>query len=131
MITLTWADSEQTLLEWKFGQRWSRIDFLIACQKAQQMMTPINHPVDMLIDLSIVRFYPTNLIYLIHTGLRMRNQNTGKVTVITESTLWSRLYQHFIQIYPMCALPIEFVSADQKTVEILRLSGNSGKLMAV
>lgn len=131
MITLTWADTEQTLLEWKFGQRWSCSDFLTACQKAQHMMVTVEHTVDMVIDLSIVRFYPTNLMYLVHTGLRMRSQNTGQIIVVTESSLWSRLYHHFIQIYPMTVLPIKFVSSDQKTAQMLRLSGNSGKLMSV
>ncbi len=131
MITLTWADAEQTLLEWKFGQRWSSVDFLMACQKAQHMVKTIDHSVNMLIDLSIVRFYPTNLMYLMQTGIRMRTKNTGNVIVVTESTLWSRLYQHFIQIYPTSTLSIEFVSADQKTAQILRLSGNNGKLMTV
>jgi len=104
------------------------MDFLMACQKAQHMVASVEHTIDIWVDLSSVRSYPTSLMYLIHTGIRMRTQNTGKVIVVTESKMWSRLYQHFIQIYPMDALPIEFVGTEEKISHKLRLIENNGKL---
>lgn len=127
MINLTWAESDNKLLIWKFGQRWSRIDFLNACQKSRQMVESADHRVNILIDLSESRFYPTNLIYLTRTGMRMRSENTGQVMIVSESLLWLRLYQHFMQVYPMNSLPVEFMSSYHEAIQALQTSAHDSQ----
>ena len=111
MISLNWADAENKLLIWQFSQRWSRCDFLIACQKSQHMMKSVDHPVNVLIDLSKSRFYPSNLMYLAYAGMQMKSKNTGSVMVVSESQLWSRLYHHLTKIYSIDSLSLGFVTS--------------------
>ena len=121
MITLTWADSDKQLLKWDFGQRWSRGDFLDACQEAHHMVETANHPVNLLIDLSASRFYPLNLMSLVHAGIQMKTEKSiEKVVVVSSSKLWSRLYLHLIRVYPMDTLPVDFVSSYQDPMQKLQ-----------
>lgn len=111
MITLNWVGSKQMVLIWEFGQRWSRTDFLMACQKSLTMTKSVDHSVNIIIDLSQSRFYPSNLMYLAYSGIQMRCKNIGTVVVVSESQLWSRLYHHLTQIYSMDSLSVQFVTS--------------------
>jgi len=120
VITLNWANSEYTLLIWQFSQRWSGTDFLMACQQSQYMLKQVDHSVNILIDLSKSRFYPTNLIYLAYSGMQMRSENTGTVVIVSESQLWSRLYHHLNQIYSWESRTISFASSLEDARRILQ-----------
>jgi hypothetical protein len=120
VITLTWADSEKNLLIWEFGQRWSATDFMTACQTSKQMKSSVTHSVDVVMDLSKSQFYPMNLMSLMRTAMRTRCHNTGKVMLVSESNLWSRLYQHVKKIYPKDVVQVEFVSSLTMAMKNLR-----------
>jgi hypothetical protein len=120
MIQLTWENSENKLLIWQFDQRWSRADFLNACQKSQHMIETAGHPVNMLMDLSESQFYPSNLIYMGLVWMRSHAGKTDKVVVISPSRLWDRIYRHIFGIYSMDFLPVEFVSSCDEAMTILQ-----------
>lgn len=120
MINLNWADSEKKLLIWHFGQQWSRIDFLNACQKSQYMMNSTDHLVNILVDLSASRSYPSNLTYMWLIWMRSHAKKTDKVALISSSQVWSRVSQHIFSVYSIDSLSIDFVDSYSEAVKMLQ-----------
>lgn len=120
MITVQWANTEKTLLKWQFHHRWTRTDFLNACHTSKAMITNIDHTIHILVDLTDSRSHPSNIIYLVLTGMRMKTETTGQIVLISPSQLWLRLYQYMKRVYAKDMLPVEFVSSHYEATMVLK-----------
>jgi hypothetical protein len=111
VINVEWATIEKNLLKWVFGHQWTRIDFLVACQQARQMVASQPHTVKIVVDISASQVYPSRVIHLALAGMRLKTSNTGQIVVISPSNLWLRLYQYMQRAYKFEVLPVEFVGS--------------------
>lgn len=111
-----WESPSKTLLIMKFGMRWSRADFWNASRIARNMIMSVEHPVNILADLSLSFSTPQNVIHLTLSGMRSKADNTAKVAVISPTNLWLRLYQYLERAYPMDVLPVCFVETYEEAM---------------
>lgn len=119
MILVEWANTEKTLLKWVFGSEWSRNDFITACHQSRQLILSQPHVVKIVVDLSATHIYPSRVINLALTGMRMSVANSGQIVVISPSNLWLRLYQYMQRAYRYDVLPVEFVSSHHEAMKRL------------
>lgn len=111
-----WESPSKTLLIMKFGMRWSRTDFWNASRIARNMIMSVEHPVNILADLSLSFSTPQNIIHLVLSGMRSKADNVGKVVVISPTNLWLRLYQYLSRAYAADVLPVCFVETYEEAM---------------
>lgn len=119
MINLVWADPEKTLLVMKFGVRWSREEFWRSAQDAYQMAKSVNHQIDVIADFSLAYSTPPNIIHMMLSGMRMSENKTLKVVVISQTTLWENLYLYMKRAYPLDVIPVQFVGNYHDAIKII------------
>lgn len=121
MITVQWANINKTLLKWTFGHQWSRNDFMTACSQSSEMISQQPHKVHVVIDLSVSSISPKRVISLALTGMRMKQENTGTVVVISSNSLWLNLYQYMSRAYSGSVIPVQFVNAHHDAMKLLNM----------
>ncbi|GEM_PF-1813414 len=122
MIRVVWSNREKTVLLMKFSHRWTREQFWNASQSAHRMINSVDHLVDVIVDLSVSQSTPRNLIQMVVSSMRMTTPQTGKVVVISRSTLWSNLYGYIKRVYPNDVIAVDFVPTYQDAKTIIKQS---------
>lgn len=98
MIVVDWGDADNRLIVWRFGEHWNAEDYLQAVKTSNALATSQPHTVDILADVRMASI-PHNIFSIAVRGLRERPRNLGRVIIVTESAMWSMIYEVIGKVY--------------------------------
>ncbi|QPC83243.1 hypothetical protein G4Y79_02380 [Phototrophicus methaneseepsis] len=61
-VSVDWANPEKTIVMQRIDGQWSMAEFYDVVQKSAQLLATVDHPVDIIVDLSTTNFVPQGVI---------------------------------------------------------------------
>lgn len=92
-IIVDWGNLEETIIVWKFRNRWDETDFYDAVERSATLTQSTDACVDYIIDLRQSISSPPNLLAMSRAAIQNHNfENQGRTAVITKSSFWQQLF---------------------------------------
>ncbi len=93
-IEVGWADSEQSILCYRFQRGWSWSDIFTALRKGSEMVASTEQRVDVIMDLSQANTVPSGAIsQLRHSYNNAKVSNLGVTVLVGTNVFWEKLIE--------------------------------------
>ena len=93
-IEVDWADSEQSILCYRFQRGWTWIDIFAALRQGSEMVASSDQRVDVIMDLSQANTVPNGAIsQLRHSYNNAKLSNLGVTVLVGTNVFWEKLIE--------------------------------------
>jgi hypothetical protein len=127
-IVVEWANPEHTVLLYRVMEQWTWDDFHDANQLSQEMLTSVDHPVDMICDFSTSQTIPPRVLSNIGRALRQkRPAHARQIVAVGVTGLLRNLADVLRTLYPNATANVIDAHSLDHAFRLLSAPGKSQK----
>lgn len=97
---IAWLDEKKMAIIYSFGAEWNWSEFVEKDKIADEMMSSVNHKVDIIVDFTLTTHFPANALSKFRQLIRDSHPNRGRIILVGTLMLFKTMAGDFLRLIP-------------------------------
>jgi hypothetical protein len=122
-IEVAWDNEQKSIIRWTFPKQWTWDEFYSALQASRAMVRLQSHVVDVIVDMTVSKLFPRNLMTQGQVTMQTTSLNIGIIVVVGWNPLLRTAFNSFQKIYRTSFSPsareMHIVNMESKAYQLI------------